>query len=130
MTPPLRGRPAQANMLQFRNDSSFDISVWQDGRRIGSVQWTLLWEGIPFLMRIFFAEAERRKGCGTQTLQYFERMLADRGYSCVLVSAQADEDGQHFFRKLGYKDCGELDMSGFTRQSAKELFLYKILKNL
>ena len=30
------------------------------------------------------------------------------GYGMVLTSTQVDEDAQHFYRKLGYKDCGGL----------------------
>ena len=35
----------------------------------------------------------------------------------VLTSTQVDEDAQHFYRKLGYKDCGRLtvDVPGYEQ---------------
>ena len=45
----------------------------------------------------------------------------------VLTSTQVDEDAQHFYRKLGYKDCGGfvIDVTGF--QQAMEMFMIKAI---
>jgi hypothetical protein len=41
----------------------------------------------------------------------------------VLTSTQSDEDAQHFYRRLGYRDCGVLILPG----EAGELMLLKEL---
>ena len=117
-------------MPYFKIDAPFCISVWNAEKSIGSLKWTLLWGEVPFLEKIWIDAPERRKGFGTQAMTYFESMLARAGHTCALVSTRADEDGQHFFRKLGYADCGALDMHKFTQQSAAEIFLFKTFKNL
>lgn len=45
----------------------------------------------------------------------------------VLTSTQVGEDTQHFYRKLGYKDCGgfNLDVSGYEK--SMKLFMVKQL---
>jgi len=42
-------------------------------------------------------------------------------YSILLTSTQANEKGQHFFRKHGYQDCGNLILP----KESLELILYK-----
>lgn len=34
-----------------------------------------------------------------------------QGYGMVMVSSQVDEDVQHFYRRLGYQDCGALALT-------------------
>jgi len=34
--------------------------------------------------------------------------MKTQGYKKVLTSTLSNEDAQHFYRKLGYKDCGSL----------------------
>ncbi len=112
-------------MLQFCSDTPFRLSVCNADGKIGILEWNVLWGEIPFLEKIWFEPVHRHKGYGKQAMAYFEKMLSGKGYRCALVSTRKDEDGQHFFRKIGYRDCGALDMSGFTRQCAEEIFLFK-----
>lgn len=50
-----------------------------------------------------------------------------RGYGIAMVSTQVDEQAQHFYRKLGYKDCGclVLDIPGY--EQPMEMFMVKAL---
>ena len=43
----------------------------------------------------------------------------------LLTSTQVDEEAQHFYRKLGYKDCGGfvIDVPGY--EQPMEMFLIK-----
>ena len=45
----------------------------------------------------------------------------------ALTSTRADEDAQHFYRKLGYKDCGGfvIDIQGY--EQPMELLLIKAM---
>ena len=44
------------------------------------------------------------------------------------LSTQVDEDAQHFYRKIGYKDCGgfTVDIPGF--EQPMEMFMSKKLQ--
>ncbi len=41
-------------------------------------------------------------------MSLWEAQLIQAGHGMVLVSTQSDESAQHFYRKLGYRDCGYL----------------------
>ena len=45
----------------------------------------------------------------------------------VFTSTQVDEDAQHFYRKLGYKDCGGFTVDVPGHEQPLELFLVKQL---
>ena len=51
--------------------------------------------------------------------------MAESGYGMILLSTQVDEDAQHFYRKLGYKECGSLilDLPGYAQPM--EMFMSK-----
>ena len=50
-----------------------------------------------------------------------------QGYGMAIVSTQVDEDAQHFFRKLGYRDCGGLTVDVPGYEQPMELFMVKQL---
>ena len=58
-------------------------------------------------------------------MEYWETDMKVQGYGMVLVSTQVDEEAQHFYRKLGYKDCGGfvIDISGY--EQPMEMFMVK-----
>jgi hypothetical protein len=49
--------------------------------------------------------------------------MRQAGHTQVLTSTLADESAQHFYRRLGYVDCGGLLLPG----EATEIFLRKDL---
>lgn len=48
----------------------------------------------------------QKQGYGKQLLSYWEEEMKKKGYPLVMTSTQSDEQGQHFYRRLGYQDCG------------------------
>jgi ribosomal protein S18 acetylase RimI-like enzyme len=56
-----------------------------------------------------------------------EAEMSKQGYKMIMTSTQVNEDAQHFYRKLGYKDCGclVLDIPGF--EQPLEMFMAKAL---
>jgi hypothetical protein len=44
-----------------------------------------------------------------------------------MTSTQIDEEAQHFYRKLGYKERGGLFLDGTPFQQPQEVFMIKIL---
>ena len=53
--------------------------------------------------------------------------MKEKGYGMLLTSTQADEEAQHFYRKLGYKDCGGFVPTVPGYEQPMELFLEKAL---
>lgn len=99
-----------------------------DGRPVGLMRYNLFWDGIPFCTMLYVDEACRGAGVGSALMARWEREMADAGYGMALVSTQVDEDAQHFYRKLGWRDCGclVLELPGF--EQPMEMFLARPLK--
>lgn len=51
--------------------------------------------------------------------------MKSQGYGMLLTSTQVDEAAQHFYRKLGYKDCGGFVIDIPRYAQPMELFLLK-----
>ena len=62
------------------------------------------------------------------TEQHWENDMKKQGYGMVLVPTQVDEEAQHFYRKLGYKNCGgfTIDVPGY--EQPMEMFMSKALE--
>ena len=96
-------RAAQGQMTRW---------IKTDGGIVGILRYQLFWETIPF---------------GRAAMALWESELVRAGHRMVLVSTRADESAQHFYRTLGYRDCGclLLDAPGYGQPA--ELFLSKPL---
>lgn len=58
----------------------------------------------------------------------FEKKVRDKqGYGMLLTSTQVDEEAQHFYRKLGYKDCGGFCVDIPEYEQPMEMFLIKAI---
>ena len=91
----------------------------------GLVRYNLFWDNTTFCTLLFIEEEYQRKGYGKQLMEYWEQDMKRQGYGMLLTSTQVDETAQHFYRKLGYKDCGGfvIDISAYAQPM--ELFLIK-----
>src|SRR5687767_3856855 len=78
---------------------------------IGFLKFCILWETLPFIEVLVVCESYRGRGHGTQAVRAWESEMAIQGFSLVLTSTQSDQTAQHFWRKLGYRDCGALTES-------------------
>ncbi len=94
-----------------------------DGQILGWARYGLFWDNLPFLNMIYVSENHRQSGIGSALMRVWECDMAESGHSLVLTSTLSNEDAQHFYRKLGYRDCGSLFLPG----EAEELFLMKKL---
>jgi len=64
-------------------------------------------------MNMLWVEPNQRgTGIGRQLVEFWEEKMRTRGFSQVLTSTLADEQAQHFYRKLGYADTGALILPG------------------
>jgi GNAT superfamily N-acetyltransferase len=95
-----------------------------NGVLIGMLRFSYLWDSIPFMNLLFIIEEYRERGIGRDLVNYWEEIMKVDGYKYVMTSTQADETAQHFYRKIGYRDCGSMLYPG---QNPLELFLIKQL---
>lgn len=94
---------------------------------VGLLRYHLFWDNTPFCTMLYVAPDFQGKGYGRKLMEHWEQEMKSRGYKMVLTSTQVDEEAQHFYRKLGYKDCGGLliDVPGY--EQPMELFMIKQL---
>ena len=78
----------------------------EDDLPIGLLRYNLFWDNTPFCAMLFIHQEHQRKGCGKMLMEHWEADMKAQGYGMLLTSTQVDEQAQHFYRKLGYKDCG------------------------
>lgn len=110
---------------KIRNKECYILS--DNGQKIGWMEYTVLWDNLPFLNLILLEEPFRKKGYGKAALSHWESDMRSKGFSMTLVSTRADEVAQHFFREQGYRDCGCLLLDGSPLSQPTELFLRKNL---
>ena len=77
-----------------------------NGTCIGWLRYSLFWDEIPFMNMLYFLEDYRRKGYGKCLVTYWEKELMKKGHKRFLTSTLANEDAQHFYRRMGYRDIG------------------------
>lgn len=77
-----------------------------NGNCIGWLRYSLFWDEIPFMNMLYFLEDYRRKGYGKILVEYWEKVLMQNGHKRFLTSTLANEEAQHFYRKMGYHDIG------------------------
>lgn len=99
----------------------------EDGKPVGLLRYNLFWDNTPFCTMLFVDGNCRGKGFGKILMQHWEADMKAQGYGMLLTSTQVDEEAQHFYRKIGYKDCGGfvIDIPGYAQPM--ELFLIKAL---
>ena len=66
---------------------------------------------------LFIDEGYRGQGYGKLMMEHWEQDMKALGYGMLMTSTQVDEEAQHFYRKLGYKDCGGfvVDVPGYEQ---------------
>lgn len=97
----------------------------ENGTTIGLLRYNLFWDNTPFCTMLIIDQNHRNKGYGKKLVEFWEKDMKLKGYGMVLTSTQVDEDGQNFYRKLGYKDCGGfvVDIPGY--EQPMEMFMIK-----
>lgn len=78
----------------------------QDESTIGWMRYGYFWDNTPFMNMIWVDEQYRGKGIGKQVVLFWEDQMKQKGFKSVMTSTPANEEAQHFYRKLGYRDAG------------------------
>ena len=98
--------------------------ILSDGKPVGLLRYNLFWDNTPFCTMLFIDEKYRGQGFGAKLMEHWENDMKSRGYKLLLTSTQSDETAQHFYRKIGYTDCGCLLLDS----QAAEIFFSKSIK--
>jgi len=88
---------------------------------MGIARWNYFWDSIPFLNMLFVPDGYTHHGVGSELLKFWESEMRAQGYTRVFTPTMAQERGQHFFRKFGYRDVGNL----YDEGAGLELILEK-----
>lgn len=111
--------------LKIRDNRCYIIR--EDDRPVGVMRYGLFWDIFPFLNLIYFQESCRGKGFGRMAMAHWEDEMRSLGHKIVMTSTMVEEGAQHFYRKLGYKDCGCLIKEVPPLVETMEMFLIKQL---
>ena len=78
------------------------------------------------LVLITVSIRHRGKGYASNAVKAWELEMKQQGFKMALISTQVDESAQHFYRKLGYVDCGGITFHDTPFHQPMELFLRKV----
>jgi len=101
---------SEVELIKSIQNHRIYIMYDDNNKFIGVLRYNLFWDNTPFINFIFINKQYRNKGYGSKLLKYFEEEIISKKYKIVLSSSPSNELGQHFFRKNGYLDCGELSL--------------------
>lgn len=105
--------------------------VLRHGETSVGLMWYLpIWNSMPFLNLIYILEEYRGKGFGRAAMEQWEQEMRRKGYRLALISTQVDEEAQHFYRRLGYVDCGGLLLDHTPLNQPMEMFMKKTLEQV
>ena len=82
------GRPAAFGVIHFRGDPAWERP-----------------EQVPLVMDLYVAPMLRKRGVGTRVLRALEKSARDRGFSCVYLQVQPEQNPQaiEMYRRQGYQ---------------------------
>jgi GNAT superfamily N-acetyltransferase len=110
--------------------SNRQVIVCMKGHRhVGCMRFGF-WEDtlFPFLHLIMVEKDARRQGIGRELMRYWEQEMKAKGHELVMTTTEVDNEAQHFYRKLGYRDSGGiLFPQELYPGSVMELVLIKVL---
>ncbi len=97
----------------------------EDNAPVGLLRYNLFWDNTPFCNLLYIAPSHQHRGLGRKLMLHWEKEMKELGYEWIMVSTQADEDAQHFYRKMGYQDAGALVINIPQAAQPMELFFIK-----
>ena len=113
--------------IEKKVNSKQGYVLLENDKPVGVLRYNLFWDNTPFCTMLFIDWNNQKKGYGKELLEYWEKDMKSQGYDFVLTSTQVDETVQHFYRKLGYKDCGGLIIDIPNYEQPMEMFLIKAI---
>lgn len=99
----------------------------EDNKPIELLRFNLFWDNIPSCAMLFIDWDYHRKSFGKKLMEYWKANMKSQGYNMLLTSTQTDEEAQHFYRKLGFKECGCLIIDNPEYEQPMEMFFAKAI---
>ena len=120
-----RHLPEEGFEEKVRNKEGYVLT--EDDKVIGVLRYNLFWDNTPFCTMLYIDEAYRKKGYGRLLMEHWEKDMRSKGYGMLMTSTQVDEEAQHFYRKIGYRDRGgfTVDVPGY--EQPMEMIMIKAL---
>ncbi len=78
----------------------------ENGEFAGWLRFNLFWDNTPFMNMLFVLKPHRRKGIGRHLVTRGESEMKTMRYTLLMTSTLSNENAQHFYRKLSFKDAG------------------------
>jgi ribosomal protein S18 acetylase RimI-like enzyme len=97
-----------SNVLKRKIQQKEIIIISDNTQILGWLRFGYFWDLIPIMNMLSLEDEYRGKGLGFQLVSYWEAEMSKQGYKSVMTTTLSDEQAQHFYRKLGYKDVGAL----------------------
>jgi GNAT superfamily N-acetyltransferase len=116
-------RHIPAERLRHKIERGEVIIIKNSVKPIGWLRFGFFWDLIPMMNMLMIEEDYRGQGWGKKLVEFWEREMEKQGYHQLMTSTLSDEEAQHFYRKLGYRDSGAL----FLPDEALEIILIKTL---
>ena len=95
---------------------------------VGLLRWNRFWDEVPFCTLLYIDEKLRGQGLGRALVRRWEADMRALGHGMAMTSTQSDEDAQHFWRAVGYRDAGSFDVDVPGYEQPPELIMLKDLK--
>ncbi len=110
---------------KVRNRQGYVYEV--DGRIIGILRYNLFWDNIPYCTMLHIDVEYQGRGYGQELMEYWEQEMRSSGCGMTMTSTQVNEEAQHFYRRIGYKDSGGfvVDVPGY--EQPMEMIMIKAL---
>ncbi len=94
------------------NNNEIYIVQTKEDQHVGVLRYNYFWDNTPFMNLLWLDAPYRGKGFGSKAVLLWEQEMVRRSFRLVMTSTLANEEAQHFYRKLGYKDAGCLLLEG------------------
>ncbi len=112
---------------EYRRCGTFGYSIVINGVKAGVIEYKDFWDGMPYLSLIKIEEQYRGSGAGLNAVKFLEKLLKEQGCKALLTSTQSNEQGQNFYRKLGFLESGCLICENTPFKQPMEMFFIKVL---
>ena len=100
----------------------------EDDKIVGVLRYGIFWDYIPYTCFLNVSDSCRGKGYAKKALLHWEEKMREAGWPMVMTSIPTDDDAQHFYRKMGYKETGCLILQLEPYAQPMEIFFIKSLK--
>lgn len=87
-------------------DKEIIVVINDDNKNIGWLRYSYFWDNTPFMNMLYLDMDYRNIGIGKELVLFWENNMKIKGHKLVMTSTLANEQAQHFYRRLGYKDSG------------------------